>query len=142
MWKKDNVDANGYRNGTGYTNTAKTAYPAQFDGKSFILQYEGQGNLQGLPDRRTDNNWLKLINPKSGTQVTDADNSSKGYVLKAVGTGMMLANHADATACDNMTFDFSTADLPDYTDKALPSFAFSTKPDVETISVQHGVEQE
>ena len=55
---------------------------------------------------------------------------------------MMLANHADATACDNMTFDFSTADLPDYTDKALPSFAFSTKPEVETISVQHGVEQE
>ena len=41
-----------------------------------------QVNLQGFPERRTDNNWLRLINPKSGTQVVDADNSSKGYVVK------------------------------------------------------------
>ena len=48
-----------------------------------MLEYEGAGQIWGFPERRTDNNWLKLINPKSGTQVVDADNSSQGYVVKS-----------------------------------------------------------
>ena len=140
VWKKENVDGSGYRNNT-FTNTDATAYPAQFDGKSFLLQYEGAGNLQGLPNRNTDNDWLKLINPKSGTQVIDADNSSKGYVLKAVGTGMMLAKHGTATACDSMSFEFDATNIPSVTEKTLPQFTFDSKPTIDTISVQHGVEQ-
>ena len=99
---------------------SSTTYPSQFNGKVFLLEYEGAGNLQGLPERRTDNNYLKLINPKSGTQMVDADNSSKGYVVKATGTGKMLAKHGTSTACDSMTFDFATSAIPAPTTKALP----------------------
>ena len=28
--------------------------------RSFLLEYEGAGHLWGFPERRTDNNWLKL----------------------------------------------------------------------------------
>ena len=100
-----------------------------------MLEYEGAGQIWGFPERRTDNNWLRLINPSSGTQVVDADNSSQGYVLKAVGTGMMMAVHSNANACDSMTFDFGVANIPSHTSKALPQYTFSTKPDITTISV-------
>ena len=141
VWKKDNVDGSGFRDGSGYTNTDKTAYPAQFNGKEFLLQYEGSNNLQGLPERRTDNDWLRLINPKSGTQVVDADNASQGYVLKAAATGMMLAKHGTPTACDAMTFDFAASAIPSNQDKPVPQFKWASKPEVEKVSVVHGVEQ-
>lgn len=131
----------GVRDGKGYDNVSSTTYPSQFNGKVFLLEYEGAGNLQGLPERRTDNNWLKLINPKSGTQMVDADNSSKGYVVKATGTGKMLAKHATSTACDSMTFDFATSAIPSHTSKVLPQYVWSSRPTVETVSVVHGVEQ-
>jgi hypothetical protein len=131
----------GVRDGRGYDNVSSTTYPSQFNGKIFLLEYEGAGNLQGLPERRTDNNYLKLINPKSGTQMVDADNSSKGYVVKATGTGKMLAKHATSTACDSMTFDFATSAIPLHTAKTLPQYVWSSRPTVETVSVVHGVEQ-
>ena len=75
--------------------------------------------------------------------MTDADNSSKGYVVKAVGTGMMLAKHANASACDSMNFDFTSAAIPSHNDaaKPLPQYVWSSKPTVASVSVKHGEEQ-
>ena len=84
---------------------------------------------------------VKTLIPKSGTQMVDADNSSKGYVVKATGTGKMLAKHGTSTACDSMTFDFATTAIPSHTAKALPQYVWSSRPTVATVSVVHGVEQ-
>ena len=107
-----------------------------------MLEYEGAGQIWGFPERRTDNNWLRLLNPKSGTQVVDADNSSQGYVLKAVGTGMMMAVHSNANACDSMAFAFDTTNIPVVSEKSLPAFTWASRPSIETISVTHGEEME
>jgi hypothetical protein len=139
--KVPSKSASGVRDGNGYDNVTTSTYPALFANKTFVLEYEGAGNLQGFPERRTDNNWLKLINPKSGTQMTDADNSSKGYVVKAVGTGMMLAKHGTSTACDSMNFDFASGAIPLNTEKPLPQYVWSSKPTVNSVSVKHGEEQ-
>ena len=142
IWKKDAVDGNGFRTGQGYDNVTSSTYPAQYNGKEFLLEYEGAGQIWGFPERRTDNNWLRLLNPKSGTQVVDADNSSQGYVLKAVGTGMMMAVHSNANACDSMTFAFDTTNIPVVSEKSLPAFTWASRPSIETISVTHGEEME
>ena len=52
-------------------------------------------------------------------------------LLKAVGTGMMMAVHSDANACDSMTFDFGVANIPSHTSKSLPHYTFSSRPDIE-----------
>ncbi len=127
-----------------YDYVARTDYPAKYNGKTFFLQYEGSGQLWGFPERRSDNGWLRMVNPKSGTMMTDADNSSKGYVVKALGTGKMFADSAGGAAdCAAMTIPsgFAFTDIPETTDRSSSTKVWTDRPTVTTISVNHGAEQ-
>ena len=127
-----------------YDYVARTDYPAKYNGKTFFLEYEGSGQLWGLPERRSDNGWLRMVNPKSGTMMTDADNSSKGYVVKALGTGRMFADSAGGvTDCAALTMPtgFAFTDIPVTTDKSSSTKVWTDRPTVTTISVNHGAEQ-
>ena len=125
-----------------YDYNDRSDYPAKYDGKKFFLEYEGSGQLYGFPYKRADNGDFRLVNPKSGTMMTNADNASIGYVVKTLGTGKFFGNAA-AGSCAAMTmpagFDFT--DIPDNTDKASSTKVWTDRPTITSISVNHGAEQ-
>ena len=77
--------------------------------------------------------------------MTDADNASQGYVVKALGTGRMFADSAggaDDCAALTMPTGFDFTDIPVTTDKSSSTKVWTDRPTVTTISVNHGAEQE
>ena len=76
--------------------------------------------------------------------MTDADNSSQGYVVKALGTGKMFADSAGGvTDCSALTMPtgFAFTDIPVTTDRSSSTKVWTDRPTVATISVNHGAEQ-
>ena len=136
-WKKDKYDTGGYDNITG-----TTTYPAAFNGKSFFVQYEGKGQLHGFPEKRSENSWLRLINPKDGTQMVNADNSSQGYVVKGLGIGKMFSEKSGGCGSLTVPAAFTFANIPTETDRSSSTAVWGARPSVATISVNHGVEVE
>ena len=121
----------------------ETVRPSEFNGKAFVLEYEGAGNLWGLPERRTPDGYIRLVNPKSGTQVVRADNTSQGYVVKALDTGILMSLKGACTlgVGDIPATGFAAGDVPDPSSKTYPTQVWTNKPSVSTVSVVHGVEQ-
>ena len=136
-WKKELYGTGGYDNITG-----TTTYPAAFNGSSFILEYEGKGQLWGFPEKRTENSWLRLINPRDGTQFVNADNSSQGYVVKALGIGKMFSEKAGGCGSLSVPAAFTFASILTETDRSSSTAVWGGRPNVATISVNHGVEIE
>ena len=139
-WKKRSQSAGVYAR--GFDNVSATDYPSQYDNKTFNLEYEGSGQLRGFPEKKTENDWLRLVNPVSGTQVVNADNASKGYVLKALETGMMF-NEVAASNCASMTMPagFAISNIPTEVDRTSSTALWGQRPLVTTISVKQGEEQ-
>ena len=136
-WKKALYSSGGYDNITG-----TTTYPAAFNGKSFFVQYEGKGQLHGFPEKRTENSWLRLINPKDGTQLVNADNSSQGFVVKGLGIGKMFSEKSGGCGSLTVPAAFTFNSIPEAGDRSPSSAVWGNRPDVATISVNHGVEVE
>ncbi len=136
-WKKKIYTSGGYDNITG-----TTTYPAAFNGKNLILEYEGKGQLWGFPEKRTENSWLRLINPKDGTQLVNADNSSQGYVVKGLGIGRMFSEKAGGCGTLSVPAQFTFSNIPNETDRSSSTAVWGGRPSVSTISVNHGVELE
>jgi hypothetical protein len=117
--------------------------PTDFGTKTYNLRYNGNW-LEGLPDMEgrlasDDKNsfWMRLINPKAGTEVTETvDGTTTTYVLKPLGIGssFMTDSSADAltnsSKCGDLKFDaLTTADFG-WTLDELPSaslLSLSTK---------------
>ena len=136
-WKKELYGTGGYDNITG-----TTTYPAAFNGKNLILEYEGKGQLWGFPEKKTENDWLRLINPKDGTQLINADNSSQGYVVKALGIGKMFSEKSGGCGSLSVPAQFTFANIPTKVDRSPSTAVWGDRPSVASISVNHGVEVE
>ncbi|MEO0481764.1 MAG: hypothetical protein AAF196_20045, partial [Planctomycetota bacterium] len=69
----------------------------EFDGRTFRLEYNGFGDLHGLPHReRDDGNWLPLISIPSGSEVTAGEDT---YVVKLLeGEQRMVEVVSDSAA--------------------------------------------
>jgi hypothetical protein len=134
-WKKDLYSSGGYDNISG-----TTTYPEAFNGKDFFLQYEGKGQLHGFPEKRSENSWLRLINPIDGTQLVNADNSSQGYVVKGLGIGKMFSEKSGGCGSLTVPAAFTFANIPTETDRSSSAALWGGRPNVATISVNHGVE--
>jgi hypothetical protein len=137
IWKQKD-----YSDGS-YTNTTSTVAPANYNGKVLVANYEGGGELWGLPERRTPAGHLKLVNLKDGTQVTRSDNASQGYVVKSWETGLMFSSKAGGCGTLSMPASgFGSTDIPSTTDVGYPQFTAAEMPNITKISVNHGVELE
>ena len=126
-----------------FSEVDSTVAPVNYNGKVLVANYEGGGELWGLPERRTPAGHLKLVNLKDGTNLTRSDNASQGYVVKAWETGLMFSSKAGGCGTLSMPASgFGQTDVPATTDTSYPSFTAASMPSVSTISVNHGVELE
>ena len=106
--------------------------PTDFVGTTYNLKYDGNW-LDGLPDMQAkatvdaETYWMRLINPKAGTVVTETvDGTSTNYVLKPLGIGETYIPDTSSDAltstskCGNLIinnltvadFGWTIADLP------------------------------
>jgi hypothetical protein len=92
---------------------------ATHDGATFLLQYEGEGNLHGFPweEDSTTGRWYSAITLKDGTQLTDGSNNFKLKAMESEQT-MQQVNESD---CTNAGLVISG--LFGNTDLALPELA-------------------
>mgnify|MGYP001312507680 CR=1 FL=1 len=130
------------------------AKPSSFNGKTFMLEYNGS-HLHGLPeqfatysDGGSKGSYLKIVNPVDGSDVFGPDGTA--YVLKAREVGKSFvpapnsvynpaspvyydANVNSSLDCDDLSFDelsdlgsgWTTSDLPDVTDTT--TYPYTTK---------------
>lgn len=102
------------------------------DGDTFLLQYEGVGNLHGFPwiEDAESGRWHSAVTLKDGTVLTDGTNN---FVVKAIESEQTMQE--DAAGCSALNIDSLFTDpalaLPviDNTVGAV-SFALSDKPTV------------
>ena len=128
------------------THYSCTAKPSSFNGKTFMLEYNGS-HLHGLPEQKAtytaggdDGYYIKIANPIDGSDVVGTDGTA--YVLKSRQIGKTFVpaltsvynpaspvyydpNNSPTTAdCDDLSFDtlsdlgsgFQISDLPDVND--------------------------
>jgi hypothetical protein len=127
--------------------------PASFGTKNFRLRYNGNW-IDGFPNTmargsKNDTNgyWVRMINPKAGTTVTDVATSTE-YVLKPLAIGEAFLPEADATKCSDPAgdgtgagldadkidfasraeFGWTLDQLPLLTDYPLPTTTWASKP--------------
>ena len=129
----------------GSTHYSCTAKPSSFNGKTFMLEYNGS-HLHGLPEQKatfTDGGdqgyYIKIVNPIDASDVTAADGTV--YILKARAIGKTFVpaltsvynpaspvyydpNVASTADCDDLSFDtlsdlgsgWAKTDLPNVND--------------------------
>ena len=147
--------------GSGYEKCTLT--PASFNGKKFLLQYDGNW-LSGLPDVRmyfsdssdSKNYWARLVNPKDGTILTEAS-TGKEYVIKALAvseafveaptsvfdksdSNCYVSSNSITCDCDDLAFNSASSfgwaltDLPAVTDYPTISQAWSDQPSASELT--------
>jgi hypothetical protein len=107
---------------------------ASQDGKVFLLEYGGKGQLWGLPHEEGDNGrWAPVINLKDGTILGSADQ----YIIKANDVEQRM-QIVDASNCTDLPLTAPSQDVP--TDIAGAVFDFGDMPDIadEAPSVVDG----
>ena len=65
-------------------NASSSNSGSSYYNNPFLLQFPGDGSIQGLPYTQSNGHYMPAISLKDGTQLTDANNSSKVYVVKAL----------------------------------------------------------
>ena len=132
-------------NALASTHYSCTARPSSFDGKTFMLEYNGN-HLHGFPEQKAtysdggdDGYYIQLVNPIDGSDVVGADGTA--YVLKSRQIGKTFVpaptsvynpaspvyydpGVSSALDCDDLSFDelsdlgsgFQISDLPDVND--------------------------
>lgn len=98
---------------------------ATYDGATFLLQYEGAGQLHGIPHEGVDLNgdsnpdrWYPVANLQDGTVLTDGEGTE--YVVKALSIEQALAEDPGYAG----TLDVSQASsltLPDGSEFSMPT---------------------
>ena len=134
-------------NALASTHYSCTARPSSFDGKTFMLEYNGN-HLHGFPEQKAtysdggdDGYYIQLVNPIDGSDVVGADGTA--YVLKSRQIGKTFVpaptsvynpaspvyydpNSPSTADCDDLSFDtlsdlgsgFQISDLPDVNDSS------------------------
>lgn len=64
-------------------NAAGSNNASSYYGNPLLLQYSGDGQINGLPFSQANNHYVPAISLADGTMLTDANNSSMVYVVKA-----------------------------------------------------------
>ncbi|MBI3897765.1 MAG: hypothetical protein HY308_05630 [Gammaproteobacteria bacterium] len=130
-----------YTFATGDNRNPSDATAVAYEGKKFLLQYEGEGQLFGFPwiqDSNNANRWHTAITLKDGVIINDG---TRDYIVKAIEMeqSMLLSNtsnSADVSACSNAglaagdLFTDSTLTLPTSADIGTVSHTLAQKPDV------------
>ncbi|MDH5444305.1 MAG: hypothetical protein OEY52_02040 [Gammaproteobacteria bacterium] len=100
---------------------------ATHDGKTFMLQYGGQGQLWGFPWSQTGERWYPSVNLKNGVELTDGTNT---FVVKA--TEREQSFKTDAGQCGTLgtsaVFSDTGLALPVASGVGTVSFNWSDKP--------------
>lgn len=65
-------------------NASSSSNGSAYYGNPFLVQYSGDGHIDGLPFVQSGNHYVPAINLADGTQLVNANNSSKVYVVKAI----------------------------------------------------------
>ncbi len=107
---------------------------ATHDGATFLLQYEGEGNLHGFPWEEDGNTgrWYSAITLKDGVELTDGTNT---YMLKAMESEQTMQAVAESQ-CTGAGLDiaslFTDTDLvlPDIDDLGEVSHTLADRPTV------------
>ena len=134
-------------NALASTHYSCTARPSSFDGKTFMLEYNGN-HLHGFPEQKATYSdggdvgyYIQLVNPIDGSDVVGTDGTA--YVLKSRQIGKTFVpaptsvynpaspvyydpNSPSTADCDDLSFDtlsdlgsgFQISDLPDVNDSS------------------------
>jgi hypothetical protein len=127
--------------------------PSDYNDAKFLIEFDGQ-DVHGLPGMEvcTDSAcegmsyWMRLVNLKDGTKLTDTKGNDYVYLAGAVATTMKSTATANCSAIAFTSLDdlgLTTDDLPDDivrtgTDYPLPSSVFSDAPTTSACTVTMG----
>lgn len=96
---------------------------ASQDGKVFLLEYGGKGQLWGLPSEENNGRWGPLINLKDGTILGASDQ----YIIKANDVEQRM-EVVDAANCSDLPLDAPSQSVP--TEITGDVFGIGTMPDI------------
>jgi hypothetical protein len=100
------------------------------DGKKFLLEYRGNGELSGFPwveDTET-NRWHSSVTLKDATTLSDGTND---FVIKAIEKEQTMKDDADCGLLEvNSLFTNTSLTLPTASNTATVSFTLADKPNV------------
>jgi len=65
-------------------NASSSTNGSTYYGNPFLLDYSGDGQLNGLPYEMVNNHYVPSLTLADGTQLTNANDSTKVYVVKAL----------------------------------------------------------
>lgn len=137
-------------------STCSNVQASDYAGQKFQLEYDGQ-MVQGFPgmeacttaDCTGGKYYMRLVNLKDGTELTDTDGNKYAFLGHAIST--TFKELSSTAACDTANISFNTlaelgiavSDLPATIDKAstdypLPSSAWTDAPTTSSCTVTMG----